>query len=148
MYGLSLNDFSHFKMKGVLTMKKTILYTIAMVFVVSLGAAYAGNNGVTDFTGRNIDSIEMAPVAAANSVESVSAGGLRADEKPLYNGVTDFTGKSYEDFEIAPVAGGKIVESESAGGLRKGQEPDKASHEGLGPGRTYDTIPMNPALGW
>lgn len=146
MNRFGMQYLSNLKKEGVLKMKKTFLFTIAMMFVVTLGVAYAaGYNGVTDFTGKNNDSIELGPLAAAKSVESVSAGGLRADEKPLYNGVTDFTGKSsYEDFEIAPAAGGKSVERESAGGLRK----DKADHEGLGPGRTYDTIPMNPALGW
>lgn len=140
MNRFSMQYLSNLKKEGVLKMKKTFLFTIAMVFVVTLGVAYAaGYNGVTDFTGKNNDSIELGPLAAAKSVESVSAGGLRAAQKELYNGITDFTGKSYEDFEIGPLAGGKSVERESAGGLRT---PEQKLHNGVTDftGMTHDNI--------
>jgi hypothetical protein len=57
--------------------------------------AMTASNGVSDFSGGSYDTfaIGSAP-AGVNSVEGVSAGGLRDDKTPAYNGVTDFLGRS------------------------------------------------------
>jgi hypothetical protein len=118
-------------------MKKIAIYMMTMVFTLALGLAYAGehvNNGVTDFTGRSYETLELNPAIAVNSFESSGAGSLRAGDYMAANGVTDFSGRSYDSFEIGPSAAG--------GGLRKGQEVNKASHEGVGTSPTYDTTPI------
>ena len=88
-------------------MKKLMILTITMVFALALGA-YAHEagkklyNGVTDFTGRSVDSswdLMPAPHAAhAASVEGANAGGPRSTgpDRILYNGITDFTGRSVD----------------------------------------------------
>lgn len=104
-------------------MKKVSVYTTALLFVLALGRVYGADvNGVTDFTGGAYDRFEIGPVAAANSVEAVSAGGLRAEDSELTNAVTDFSGGSYDTFEIG-VRSANSVESESAGGMRAGEMP-------------------------
>jgi len=118
-------------------MKKTLLYTLAMLFVISLGVTYAGN-GVTDFRGLNYD-IGIVPAEPAASMEGVSAGGMR-EEGPgliLDNGVTDFSGKTYEDsnLTIEPA----VIAGAHAGGMRE-EEPAKELFNGVTDfsGRTYD----------
>lgn len=117
-------------------MKKIAIYMMTMVFTLAFGLAYAGEqlNGVTDFTGRSYETLELNPAIAVNSFESSGAGSLRAGDYEVSNSVTDFSGRSYDTFEIGPSASG--------GGLRKGQEVNKASHEGVGTSPTYDTTPM------
>jgi hypothetical protein len=122
-------------------MKKILFYTFAMVFVLALGVAYAGDlsNGVTDFSGRNYDiGINPAEVPAT-SMEGVHAGGMR-EEGPglvLYNGVTDFSGKTWEDRDITiePAA----IEGTHAGGMRE-EAPAKEFSNGVTDfsGRNYD----------
>ncbi len=101
-------------------MKKIMVYTIAMVFVLALGSAYAGN-GITEFNGRYDENAALAltpaPVA---SVEGSSTGGIRAEDPvELHNGVTDFSGRYDENSVLAltpaPVAS---VEGSSTGGMR------------------------------
>lgn len=102
-------------------MKKISVYTIALLFVFALGTVSAAEfNGATDFTGGAYDRFDIGPAGAANSVEAVSAGGLRVEDSGLSNGVTDFSGRSYDTFEInaRPM---NVVESESAGGMRAGE---------------------------
>jgi hypothetical protein len=119
-------------------MKKIAIYMMTMVFTLAFGLAYAGeqlNNGVTDFTGRSYDTLEPNPAIAVTGIESSGAGGLRTGDHGVSNGVTDFSDRSYDTFEIGPSAAGN-------GGLHKVQEVNKASHEGVGTTRSYDTIPM------
>jgi hypothetical protein len=133
------------------TMKKITVLLLTMAFTLTLGLAYAGEgllNGVTDFTGRSYDTFETGPVDGANNVESVSAGGLRAEGKALYNGITDFTGKSHEAFEIGMADRMNGVESISAGSLREKASARKLSQENVDRGIPSETLPMNPALGW
>jgi hypothetical protein len=108
-----------------MAMKKIIVFAMTMLFVLALGTAYAADNGVTDFTGRSYDTFEIGPVADSNSMEGVSAGGLRADDSELGNGVTDFSGRAYDTFEIGlnDMRSDRWVERESAGGLRASDEP-------------------------
>ena len=132
------------KERGV-KMKKVMMITISMVFVLTLGFAYAANNGVTNFSGLNYD-IGPAGVPTA-SVESVNAGGIR-EEGPslsLGNSVTDFSGKTYDTLSdiglAAPVSSSKpVVESIHGGGLRR-DEPSKELFNGVTDftGRTYDS---------
>ncbi len=126
-------------------MKKIAIYMMTMVFTLAFGLAYAGeqlNNGVTDFTGRSYETLELNPAIAVNSFESSGAAGLRAGDYEVANAVTDFSGRSYDTFEIGPSAAGNSVEGESAGGLHMEQAVNKASHEGVGTTRTYDTLPV------
>jgi hypothetical protein len=117
-------------------MKKILLYTFAMAFVLALGVAYAADNGVTDLSGRNYD---IGPVGIpAASMEGVSAGGMR-EEGPgliLDNGVTDFSGKTYEDSNLTIVP---AIQAAHAGGLRE-EEPAQKLFNGVTDfsGRTYD----------
>jgi hypothetical protein len=140
MNDLVIKCFPSTKKKGVLKMRKTIVCTISMVFVVALGTAYsADDNAVTDFTGRSYDTFEMAPVAAVNSVEGTGAGGFRAGDNELFNGVSDFSGRSYDTFEMAPVAAVNSVEGSGAGGIRA---DDEELFNGVSDfsGRSYDTF--------
>src|SRR5512147_2444299 len=106
-------------------MKKIAIYMMTIGFTLAFGLAYAGeqlNNGVTDFTGRSYEALEIGSALAVSSVESSGAGGLRTSENEIINnGVTDFSGRSYDTFEIGPSAAGNSVEGQSAGGLRKEQ---------------------------
>ena len=103
-------------------MKKIILYAIAMVFVLSLGTAYAeagGDNGTT-ILNTNFDigpvttpashmvkdnvvantnfDIGLVPPIPAASMDGAHAGGIREDKlaKELSNGITDFSGRTYD----------------------------------------------------
>jgi hypothetical protein len=112
-------------MKEVFKMKKILFSITSMVFVLTLGTAYAADmagkglgNGITDFTGRSYESFDIGPAHAMDSVEGVSAGGLRVADKELNNGITDFSGRSYEAFDIGPAHDMNSVEGVSAGGLR------------------------------
>ena len=120
-------------------MKKIAIYMVTMGFTLVFGLVYAGeqlNNGVTDFTGRSYDTLELNPATTVNSIESSGPGGLRAGASEIFNnGVTDFSGRSYDTFEIGPSAAGN-------GGLRKGQDANKTSHEGVGTSPSYDSVPM------
>jgi hypothetical protein len=102
-----------------MTMKKITSYMTAMLFVLALATVASAGNGITDMTGGAYDRFDIAPVADVNSVEGVSAGGLR-DDKVLENGLTDFKGGAYDTFEI-DAAAGKWMAGESAGGLRQGE---------------------------
>ncbi len=104
-------------------MKKILLYTFAVAFVLTLGAAYAvADNGVTDFKGLTYD-IGPAGIPAA-PMEEVSAGGMREDEGLLLaNGITDFSGKTYELWDVSvtpllPIEAAAVIEGEHAGGMR------------------------------
>lgn len=132
-------------------MKKITVLVLTMVFTITVGLAYAGeglHNGVTDFSGRSYDTLEISSTAALNSVGAVSAGGLRAEGKALYNGVTDFSGRSYDIVQINSKDAVNSVEGVNAGGLREEKPAGKRSNEIIDSGRSYDTVPMNPALGW
>lgn len=140
-------------------MKKILLYAITMVFVLTLGVAYANTgskelyNGATDFTGRTIDTLsDIGPVAAGSalvaSMEGSNAGGLRSAEPSmeLSNGVTDFSGRTYDTLSdigmAAPGAShGASVASSHAGGPRtviSGQEFSNGITDFSG--RTYDSL--------
>jgi hypothetical protein len=151
MNEFGIRQLPFLKKKGEVMMKKIVLFSIAMVFVVSLGAYAAGFNGVSDFTGRSYDNFEIGPAAAPNSVESTNAGGLRAGDKGVYTDKELYNvsnGKSYDMFEIELMTDQKSVEGQSSGGLREPQGANKASREGIGTSRSYDLPPMNPGLGW
>ena len=122
-------------------MKKISLFTMTMIFVLGFGAAYAADNGITDFSGRAYDTFEIAPIAEVNSVEGVSAGGLRSDDIQIDNGVTDFSGRAYDTFEIGLADSGMSVEWESAGGMRAGDEPLYNGTTDFS-GRSYDTFDL------
>jgi hypothetical protein len=140
-------------------MKKILLYAITMVFVVTLGVAYANTgsqelyNGATDFSGRTYDTLsDIGPAAPAlalvASVEGSNAGGLRSAEPSmeLNNGITDFSGRTYDSLSdigmAAPGASrGASVESSHAGGPRtaaSGQEFSNGITDFSG--RTYDSL--------
>ena len=109
-------------------MKKILLYTFAMVFVLALGVAYAEvGNGVTDFSGLTYD-IGSAGITA--SVEGVSAGGMREAGEGLIlnNGVTDFSGKTYEGANLP--AEEPAIEASHAGGMRE-EAPAKKLYNGV-----------------
>lgn len=85
-------------------MKKTFLALVALTFVVGMGTAYAADlNGVTDFSGKSNDRLEIESVgnAANNVYEGTAAGSKRV--------VEDFnaTGKSYDTFQIGKQAPAK-----------------------------------------
>ncbi len=97
MNGFRMQRVSNLKKKGVLTMKKALLLMVAVMFVAGLGTAYAAGNGITDFSGRTNDRLEIEHVGsvAADSVYEGTAPG----SKRL---VEDFntSGKAYDTFEI------------------------------------------------
>ncbi len=111
-------------------MKKLMVVAMTMAFALTLGVAYAGQNGkmydgVTDFTGRTYDSLPLTVPQAisGSSIEGSSAGGLRTEDPAveLHNGSTDFTGRTYDSLPVAPAAPaihGSSVEGSSAGGIR------------------------------
>ena len=108
-------------------MKRILLYTFAMVFVLALGVAYAEvGNGITDFSGLTYD---IGPAGIPASVEGVSAGGMREAESGLIlnNGVTDFSGKTYEE---ALPAEEPAIEASHAGGMRE-DAPSKPFYNGV-----------------
>ena len=121
-------------------MKKITYMTMAMVFSLGLGLAYAGGNGVTDFTGRTYNTLEIAPAASFehNAFEGTAAGGSRlveSDNGKLYNGVTDFSGRTYDTLEISAAPSvGNFAEGSAAGGLRRNLAGEKTSV------RTYDSL--------
>ena len=110
-------------------MKKIIFYSLTMVFVLTLGVAYAiEGNGVTDFSGLTYD---IGPVGVPEApMEGISAGGMReADPGSLWNnGVTDFRGKTVEekDINIEP----SILSGAHAGGMRE-ETPTKELFNGV-----------------
>ena len=140
-------------------MKKTIILAIAMILAVTLGVAYANDeggkmsfNGITDFTSRSYDSLSDISSAGPGAtysaaVESSSAGGMRSDapDTESYNGVTDFTGRSYDALSdlngTAAAMHGAYVESSSAGGFRA-EEPGIDPSNGITnfSGKSYDSI--------
>ena len=86
-------------------MKKISLLVFTIVFAAAFGVAYAGevSNGITNFTGKSIDSLsDLYPSGAdptTGVVEGSSAGGLRSVDlgiEDMHNGVTDFTGRSID----------------------------------------------------
>ncbi len=80
-------------------MKKILTIIGATIFALSFGIAYAGSglyNGVTDFSGKSLDTFELAPATAV-------AGGMYESSAPGSKRlVEDFnnTGKSYDTFEL------------------------------------------------
>lgn len=145
-------------------MKKIILYTITMIFAGALSMAYAHEdgkmmiNGITDFTGRTVDSLyDINPVGPSAMegayVEGANAGGLRSVEPAahLYNGVTIFNGKGVStrsDFDYAFTVGvfagemkDAVVESSNAGGIRL-EEPGPVLLNGITDftGKSYDSL--------
>ena len=151
-------------------MKKIMIYTVTMVFALALGVAYAGMgghdvmfNGITNFSGRSIDTTadalkidaaDWGVVSGLAEVEGASPGGLRAGEMEEllpYNGVTNFSGRGYattsDALRIDPSDWGaavvlrKPVEGASAGGLRAG-EMDLHPYNGVTDfsGKSFDTI--------
>lgn len=90
-------------------MKKMMVLMITVVFTLTLGLAYAGEelqNGVTDFTGRSYDTFEIGPADAVGSVESISAGGLRekaSADKPVHEAID--TGRISETLPMNPALG-------------------------------------------
>ncbi len=72
---------------------KKILTIIAVVsFALSFGIAYADigtHNGVTDFSGKTYDTLEVAPAQSlmSGAIEGSAAGSLRAEQpaSQLYN---------------------------------------------------------------
>ena len=123
-------------------MKKITYMTMAMVFGLGLGLAYAGGNGVTDFTGRTYDTLEIAPAASYehNAFEGTAAGGIRlveSDNGKLHNGVTDFSGRTYDTLETSTAPSVEnFVEGSAAGGLRRNLAGEKSS------ARSYDSLEM------
>jgi hypothetical protein len=131
-------------------MKKILLYAITMVFVLSLGVAYAdaGNNFGSNKTIIN-NNYDIGPAdVPATSMEGVNAGGLRSTEPGmvLSNGITDFTGRSYDtlsDIGIASPDASRVssVEGSHAGGLRTAGSGNRAFN-GITDftGRSYDVL--------
>ena len=124
-------------------MKKIFAIMGAALFMLGFGIAYAGsglNNGVTDFTGKTYDVLEMAPAAGIehNVFESSAAGGVRLaenDKEQLHNGITDFSGRTYDMLEISAAPSvGNFAEGSAAGGLRRNLAGEKTSV------RTYDSL--------
>jgi hypothetical protein len=145
-------------------MKKITLYTITMVFALTLSVAYAHEdgktmiNGVTDFTGGTVDTIYdlngVGPGAMDHSyMEGANAGGIRSEEPAAesYNGVTIFNGKgasTHADLDylftigvFAPNMKGAAVKSSNAGGIRP-EEPGPVLFNGITDftGKTYDSM--------
>lgn len=141
-------------------MKKIMTYTITMVFAVALSVAYAYedgkamNNGITDFTGRTIDTLSDLSVVGPGAayVEGAKAGGIRL-EGPVAewkNGITVFSGKGIStgtDLDEAFAAAfpvemkAAMVESSNAGGMRP-DEPGLVLYNGITDfsGNTYDSL--------
>ena len=88
-------------------MKKIIFYTLAMVFVLALGAAYAAEGGLVLNNGVTVFSETGSPIMRSAEPEIA-----------LHNGVTDFSGKIYDTRDIDLVAIKPAMESEHAGGMR------------------------------
>lgn len=121
-------------------MKRIFAIMGAALFMLGFGIAYAGGNGVTDFTGKTYDTLEIAPAVNVehNAFESSAAGGIRLaeiDKDQLHNGVTDFSGRTYDTIEVGPAtSGGNFVEGSAAGGLRQNLAGEESSV------RTYDSL--------
>ncbi len=106
-------------------MKKLLITSITMLFVFSLGTAYAESlNGVTDFSGSTYDSFVAIPPELNGAMnEGAGAGGLRDATEGISNGVTDFSGSTYDSFVAIPAeSNGAINEGAGAGGLRDATE--------------------------
>jgi hypothetical protein len=106
-------------------MKKLLIMNISMLFVFSLGTAYAESlNGVTDFSGSTYDSFVAIPAQSNGAmVEGSGAGGLRDWNEALSNGITDFSGSTYDSLVAIPAeSNGAINEGAGAGGLRDATE--------------------------
>ena len=128
-----------------------------MVFAVAISAAYGYaegkvmNNGITDFTGKTIDTLfDLSLAGPAMEVEGANAGGIR-EEAPVaewHNGVTVFSGKGIstrtdldEYFAAAFPGEMKVVESSNAGGIRE-EEPALPLVNGITDfsGETHDSL--------
>ncbi len=122
MNGFGMQYLSNFKKKGVLTMKKTFLFTIAMVFVAGLGTVYAADYNGDSYYG---DIFQIAPAALthANSAFEGSAAGsartkVNSNDFSIYNDL----------FEIAPAASNsRVVEGSAAGSLRQNMAGKESS---------------------
>jgi hypothetical protein len=118
-------------------MKKTLLYTITMIFAAAISAygydeGKAIGNGITDFNGKTIDTLsDLIPAVPGamdlGYVEGAGAGGIRSEDPAaeFYNGITIFSGRGVStrsDLDYAWEAIGmkdKVVESANAGGMRE-----------------------------
>ncbi|HYA86699.1 MAG TPA: hypothetical protein VEI57_06520 [Nitrospirota bacterium] len=125
-------------------MKKLLVVTISVIFVLALGTAYAESaNGVTDFSGGTYESLGSVPAEATGSLMEDSgsgAGGLR-DSAEIANGVTDFSGGTYESLGSVPAeATGSLMEDSGsgAGGLRDSDEIANGITDFSG--RTYESL--------
>lgn len=136
--------------RKVFKMKKILFMTMIMVFALTLGLAYAGDearkvlsNGVTDFTGRSYDTLGLGPAGEIAHADVSAAGGLRAGKaiEKLHNGVTDFTGRSFDALELGQDREIASAESSAAGGLRAGEAMKELSN-GVSDfsGRSYDML--------
>ena len=122
-------------------MKKITYMTMAMVFGLGLGLAYAGGNGVTDFTGRTYDTLETSHAMGVEHgayEDGAAAGGIRLaenDTEQIHNGITDFSGRTYDTVELNPSpAFSNIAEGSAAGGLRRNLAGEESSV------RTFDSL--------
>ncbi len=102
-------------------MKKIVFYAFAVLFVFTLGMAYAAekpskeiNNGITVFGNET----------SGQSVQSMHAGGMREEgsAKEIYNGITVF---GTENASIV-----KSAEGTNAGGMRE-EKPAREIYNGI-----------------
>jgi len=106
-------------------MLKLLIMSISMLFVISLGTAYAESlNGITDFSGNTYDSFVAIPAESNGAmIEGSGAGGLRDWNEGILNGVTDFSGNTYDSFVAIPAeSNSAMTEGSGAGGLRDWNE--------------------------
>ena len=121
-------------------MKKLLFASMLMLFVFSLGTAYAESlNGITDFSGSTYDSFVAIPEESdAAMLEGSGAGGLDAASEGISNGVTDFSGNTYDSFVAIPEeSNGAQLEGSGAGGMRDATEGVSNGITDFS-GRTYD----------
>jgi len=121
-------------------MKKLLMMSISMLFVFSLGTAYAESlNGITDFSGSTYDSFVAIPTESNGAlIEGSGAGGLRDATEEISNGVTDFSGSTYDPLVAMPAeSNGVLSEGSGAGGLRDATEGISNGVTDFS-GRTYD----------
>ncbi len=102
-------------------MKKIALFAFTVIFAAAFGVAYAGevSNGITNFTGKyinsraDLDSIDSSAMPSA--VEGSNPGGLRSADlgiEEMNNGATNFSGLTYDTgAAVSGVIHGAIVKS-------------------------------------
>ncbi len=84
-------------------MKKILLLAALFVLVLTVGAWGMTNlgNGIT-YTDEPVITSAEPSAGLDKSVEGMSAGGIRPEEKPLWNGVTYFEKAQPVTHEAAP----------------------------------------------